>query len=329
VDVFVDQLGERLAQRGHRVVMFSYTPPGPSRSYEHRTLTPPSTARSRLRRMLVAPLRLNWLDTSGLDVLHLAGDDWFYVRRRVATVRTLYGSAYYEARYATRARRRVSQYVTYGLEVLADRLATASYGINPAPGPGAGRTGYLRLAVELPPAQDVERHGSPLVLFVGTWNGRKRGQLLHETFRREILPKVPEARLVMVSDHCEPGPGVEWVAHPTDEELADLYRAAWVFCLPSTYEGFGLPYIEAMAQGTPVVATSNPGSRFILDGGRCGILTDEHGLGRDIATLLLDRDARSALAQRGLERVADFGWREVLDAHERAYREAIRARVSA
>ncbi|MGA2928383.1 MAG: glycosyltransferase family 4 protein [Solirubrobacteraceae bacterium] len=325
VDVFVDRLGEQLARRGHRVVMFTYSPPVANRSYEHRGFEPRSTATTRLRRMLVAPMRLNALDTSGLDVLHLHGDDWFYVRRQVATVRTLHGSAYYEARYATRTRRRVSQYVTYGLEMLAERLATASYGVNPSPGPGAGRTGHLPLAVDLPAVDSLERPGPPLVLFVGTWAGRKRGQLLHETFLRDILPQVPDASLVMVCDHCDPGPSVRWIARPTDEELAGLYRSAWVFCMPSTYEGFGLPYLEAMAQGTPVVATTNPGSRFVLDGGRFGLIAAEHELGSEIAKLLLDGDIRSKLATRGLERARQFGWEALLGQHERAYREAIRA----
>ena len=236
-----------------------------------------------------------------------------------------HGSAFYEARFATRTRRRVSQYVTYGLELLADRLATGSYGVNPTRGPGAGRTGHLPLAVDLPAVDSLERSNPPLVLFVGTWAGRKRGKLLHETFVRDVLPQVPDARLVMVSDHCEPGPRVRWVARPTDEELVELYRSAWVFCMPSTYEGFGIPYLEAMAQGTPVVSTSNPGSLFVLDGGRCGLITADHELGREIAKLLLDGDSRDVLARRGLERARRFGWEALLDQHERAYREAITA----
>ena len=56
-------------------------------------------------------------------------------------------------------------------------------------------------------------------------------------------------------------PGVTYHTGITDEALAGLYRRAWVYASPSTYEGFGLPYLEAMACGTPVVASPNPGSR--------------------------------------------------------------------
>ena len=325
VDVFVDRLAERLARRGHRVVLFTYSPQAAGRSYQLQTLEPRSTATSRLRRMFVAPVRLNSLDTTDLDVLHLHGDDWFYVRRRLPTVRTFHGSALYEAQHAARARRRISQYVTYGLEFAAARLATRCYGVIPGDGPGYRTAGNLPLAVDLPRVETFRRTGPPVVLFVGTLRGRKRGSVLHDVFQREVLPRVPDARLVMVSDHCEPGTNVEWVRRPSDDELVELYRSAWLFCLPSSYEGFGLPYIEAMAQGTPVVAANNPGACFVLEGGRHGILADDDALGRQIAALLQDEEARTALAQAGRRRAADFGWDQLIEQHERVYREAIGA----
>jgi glycosyltransferase involved in cell wall biosynthesis len=273
--------------------------------------------------MAIAPARLNRLDTSDLDVLHLHGDDWFYLRRRVATVRTFHGSALYEARFATRARRQVSQYVTYGLELIAGRLATSTYGVNPAPEPLQRIEGHLPLAVALPDRVSSERPGPPTILFVGTWEGRKRGRMLHRAFSRDVLPHVPDARLVMVSEHCEPGPGVDWVKRPSDAALAELYRTAWLFCMPSSYEGFGLPYIEAMSHGTPVITTPNPGSRFVLDGGRCGRIVAQERLGEEITSLIRDPGARAALAAVGRERAADFGWAALIDRHERAYRSAI------
>ena len=64
-----------------------------------------------------------------------------------------------------------------------------------------------------------------------------------------------------------------------DAELASLYRRAWAYVTPSTYEGFGLPYLEAMACGTPVVATPNPGSVEILDHGKYGVLAADEEFG--------------------------------------------------
>ncbi|MEI5579328.1 glycosyltransferase, partial [Streptomyces brasiliscabiei] len=84
-------------------------------------------------------------------------------------------------------------------------------------------------------------------------------------FQREVLPHIPDARLEMVCRDAppDPGPGVEVLGALNDEELVAAYQRAWVFCLPSDYEGFGIPYAEAMACGVPVVATENPGARYV------------------------------------------------------------------
>lgn len=52
-----------------------------------------------------------------------------------------------------------------------------------------------------------------------------------------------------------PDDGVRVLGKVSLERLTEFYRRAWLFCLPSSYEGFGVPYIEAMASGTAVVAT--------------------------------------------------------------------------
>jgi glycosyltransferase involved in cell wall biosynthesis len=68
-----------------------------------------------------------------------------------------------------------------------------------------------------------------------------------------VLPQTPDATLYMVTDQCPDHPQVERIDRPTDEELASLYRSAWVFAYPSVYEGCGIPYVEAMAQPCYVV----------------------------------------------------------------------------
>jgi glycosyltransferase involved in cell wall biosynthesis len=322
VDVLVDRVSRRLADRGHDVRVYSYSPRPAGATYDHVGLRPRWLARSRTGRMAIAPVLLNGLDTGGLDVLHLHGDDWLYVRRPLPTVRTFYGSALHEARTATRVRRRASQLAIFGLEVLASRRATATYALTPGRDRVYRPRQALGCGVDLHPAGDEQRAEVPTILFVGTWSGRKRGALLGRAFADHVLPRHPTAELVMVSDRVEPAPGVRWVDRPSDEELRALYRAAWVFCLPSAYEGLGIPYLEAMAAGTPVVATPNPGAGHLLGGG-AGVLATPDRLGEVLADLLGDPARRRELSHRGLERAGEYDWDTVCDQYERAYRAAI------
>jgi glycosyltransferase involved in cell wall biosynthesis len=318
VDVLIHRVAGRLAERGHQVRVFSYSAKPGGAPYEHVRLRPHALATSRAGRIAVAPLRLNALDTRGLDVLHLHGDDWFYVRRRVPTVRTFYGSALDEARTATRMRRRASQAVVFGLELLASRLATASYGLIPGRDGMYRVRGALACGVEVRPAARRDRARTPTILFVGTWSGRKRGALLARAFADQVRTRHPDARLIMVSDVVEPGPGVEWLERPSDETLDGLYREAWVFCLPSSYEGLGIPYLEALARGTPVVATPNPGAEYLLSQGG-GMIAEPADLGDALNRILGDCKLHAALADQAVERAAEFDWDAVCQGYEQAY----------
>jgi len=101
--------------------------------------------------------------------------------------------------------------------------------------------------------------------------------------------------------------------------LIDRYHRAWVFCLPSSYEGFGIPYAEALAAQLPVVATPNDGSRYILDNGRAGVLCQPEQLGEEILSLLTDAKRRTELEQSGLSRAQDFDLRLIAAQYEKAY----------
>ena len=323
VDILINHLANTLTARGHEVTIWSYSPAPADASYGHVQLLPQNTATRQLKRLLIAPARLNRVSFGGADVLHLHGDDWFYLRRPLPTVRTLYGSALYEMRYATRARRAISQAAIVPLEALACLLATRAYGMIPGDGPVHRLDGYLPGAAAPDDGPPEPRSERPSVLFVGTWKGRKRGALLRDEFVRHVLPAHPDAELWCVSDFCEESDSVRWIQTPSDDELAQLFRRAWVFCLPSSYEGFGLPYVEAMARGVPVVATANPGARFITREGRDGLIVRDEELGSTLAALLGDPARRARLADAGLARAADVTWEQAAERHEAAYRDAI------
>lgn len=107
-----------------------------------------------------------------------------------------------------------------------------------------------------------------------------------------------------------------------DEDLPALYNLAEVFALPSLYEGFGLPPLEAMACGTPVV-TSNISSlpEVVGDAGLMVEPMDVAGLAGDIGRLLEDGALHQEMVRRGLARAQEFTWeraaRQLLAVYER------------
>jgi len=106
-----------------------------------------------------------------------------------------------------------------------------------------------------------------------------------------------------------------------DEDLPALYSAAEVFVFPSLYEGFGLPPLEAMACGTPVVASNAASLPEVL--GDAALLfdpLDEEAMTGAMVRALTDPDLRESLRARGLARASQFTWertaRETLNVYE-------------
>jgi glycosyltransferase involved in cell wall biosynthesis len=320
VEVFVDRLAEALTGRGHEVVVFTYSAAPGDATYRTHRLRPYATEHRRLLRQYGSPWLLNLQSFAGFDVAHFHGDDWFFLRRRVPVVRTFHGSALLEATSATSLKRRLDKGLVFPLELLAKRLATASYGVGVDSETIYRTDGLLNLGIDraIPPRPSP----NPSILFVGTWQGRKRGAFLHETFSRQVRAAVPNAELWMVSDHCEPAAGVRWIQAPSDAELSELMSQAWAFCLPSSYEGFGLPYLEAMAHGVPAIGSPNPGARLLLGDG-CGILAADAELGERLVGVLGDGALRESLAAKGYERAEEYSWERMTARHEEAYRGAI------
>ena len=317
----VHELATELVRRGHSVDVFSECPPMPGAVYGHHRVRLSGSLRTfrfatRLRRM----------DFSGYDVLHAHGDDYWMWRRRVPRhVRTLHGSCFEEARTVRGVKEKVRMIALGFSEVLASLAADTTVVVSPST-----RRWVPWVRDVVPNGVDTDRFrpsdtspaDRPTVLFVGTWYGRKRGAALAEAFAADVLPAIPDAELQLVTQDApsDLGPGVRVLGRLSDEALADAYRRAWVFCLPSDYEGFGIPYAEALASGTPVVATPNVGARYVLDDGRAGVIVDLPELGRALVELLGDSARRERMREAGLARAREFALTSVVDRYEAIYR---------
>ncbi|MFD4502644.1 glycosyltransferase family 4 protein [Streptomyces sp. NPDC058457] len=163
-------------------------------------------------------------------------------------------------------------------------------------------------------------------------------------FLVEALAKVrtehPAAHLVVVGKRPTEGPvaqamerygldgAVEFVKGISDAELVDLVRSAEVACVPSLYEGFSLPAAEAMATGTPLVATTGGAIPEVAgrDGETCLAVPpgDAGALAAGLTRLLGDPELRRRLGHAGRERVLrHYTWARAAEGTVARYREAI------
>jgi glycosyltransferase involved in cell wall biosynthesis len=161
--------------------------------------------------------------------------------------------------------------------------------------------------------------GGGFVLFVGAIQARKDPLAAADAAAAVGLP------LVVVGPEKEPGLANELRARGADlrgwvdqQELARLYRGAAALVLPSRFEGFGVPVLEAMASGTPVVLSDDAALREVA--GDAGVYADGGDLGAALRRVLGERARWSAA---GLERAAAFSWEDSARRTAGVYRQVI------
>ena len=195
----------------------------------------------------------------------------------------------------------------------------------------------IRVAPLAPTRHDVTPSTrEPFILAVGANEPRKRISELIQAHRRyyERAVQDPEpCRLVVVGDpgsleralRAEAGPGCELRGVVSEAELADLYRRATLMVYPSAYEGFGLPILEAMSYGCPVLSARN--SSLPEAGGGVALYLDDASpepLGERLREVLSDRTGLADRGERSRAHAATFTWEQTARATLDAMREALR-----
>jgi glycosyltransferase involved in cell wall biosynthesis len=179
----------------------------------------------------------------------------------------------------------------------------------------------------------------PFLLYAGRISPQKNLVRIIEAFSAlkaelEKEGKYSDLKLIIIGDELSKHPDlrrtvvrsgmqndVRFLGFVPIDTLRIFYDVAKVFVFPSLYEGFGLPPLEAMAHGTPVL-TSNTSSLPEVVGGAAVLVNPENifEIRRALQRVLLDQPLRSRLKQRGYEQVQKFSWdssaRQVLNAYE-------------
>lgn len=202
--------------------------------------------------------------------------------------------------------------IAEALDLDRDRITVVPWGISDRFSPGVP-TGD--------PVPGLERD-APFVLTVGTLQPRKNIESALRAFEQVAEAGAQhhfvvvggrgwfDEQLVSLLNNSDLGDRIHVTGYVSDAQLIDLYRTAACFVFPSRYEGFGLPPLEAMACGAPVISSNRTSLPEVV--GDAGILVDPDD--RDAITDALEQVLGSAkfreeLAAKGIERAGQFSWR--------------------
>lgn len=338
VAIQVHRLGNALADLGHHVTVITRSARPADARYAVRPAGGPWL---RLALRLAPFLKRLWYPlwyrhaaatafAGAFDAVHVHGDGGFLAYRK-NFVRTFYGTAGLELRHSRGLKGRTAQGVSYLLERRESRLCAHSAGISPHIAeylPKVGRVIPCMLSGD-PDGAVPAKSVNPSLLFLGSRFSRKRGELALDIYRR-LRADLPSLRLTYVgpavdaeAGRADPAlAGVDFRTRVEQEELIALYRSSWLYLCLSSYEGFGVGIIEAMAHGCAVFTTPHPGADFLVEHGKTGLVADPAQAEDTLREALGDATLRFALAARALEHSRRYLPRTVAEEYLALYREA-------
>ena len=311
VSIQVHYLANALVEMGNEVTCFSFSPAPEGSLYRSHLFTWDS--KWPLVRKFIPALKFRSIKGDDFDIMHYHGDDYL-CRKNLSRVRTFYGSALQEAMHAATLLRFLYQSLFYLFEWISCLKQGKLIGIS------VNTTRSLPLVKTIIPCgvplhlfspDPSVRTSHPSILFMGGLQGRKRGDHLVRIFQESILPKYPDCTLTVVGPQNCSGRNIIYKSKLKELELVEQYRKHWIYCQVSSYEGFGVPILEAMACATAVVAVKNAGAKEIITDGVDGFCCRDADIAKCIVALIENEKLRNSFCRKGLETVKKYDIKKV------------------
>jgi len=264
----------------------------------------------------ISPLLRVTAVTTVHDVSFLIGPEWFRPRDRLLLRLSVPASIHRAAKVLT-----VSETSRADIE----RLIPSARGKTVAT-PLGTPDGFRRIAEASSIVQQRFGLSQPYALAVGTRQPRKNLPMLVRAFEQAVAKHGLPHKLALVGKSgwgpLVEGPHVRDLGYVPDEALPALYSGADAFFFPSLYEGFGLPVLEAMACGCPVVCSDGGALPEVAGDAAWVVSAADEGAWADAIGRVLDSpDLREELAAKGAERARMFSWRDTAERTAEVYRE--------
>jgi glycosyltransferase involved in cell wall biosynthesis len=321
VSVQVHRLAQQLVRNGHAVTCYSFSPAPEDAIYnvvqlEWKTGSP-------LLRKLFPAIAFRSVSLKSFDINHYHGDDYL-CKGSSRRVRTFYGSALNEALHAATVPRFMYQALFYFFEWVSCLKKGKLAGISRTTAkrlPCVRSVIYCSVPLEIYTPGETSNTPNPSLLFLGDLDSRKRGRLLVNIFHGEIIKRFPDCTLTIIGPQPCNGKNIEYIGNCTEQELIRQYQKSWGCCMPSSYEGFGVPVLEAFACGCAVVATVNSGVREVITHEVNGMVCTPETLGITVIEVLENSKLRSSLIHNGKQSARSFATEKIAGEYERFYRE--------
>jgi glycosyltransferase involved in cell wall biosynthesis len=280
-----------------------------------------------------------------VDILHMTrfAAPARYTRPLVVTVHDLIPlelPEYHASPYARLQQSLAARVVSFAARVVVPSRYVARV-VEERLGIGRHRIDVIPMGVTLPPAQRLPRYLSgPYILHTGGFDVRKNLAVLLQAFKRALRELGADWRLVLVGaphsgnltvyppvrpliEKLQLQDQVVLTGRVSDREKHALYQHAAIAVSPSKSEGFGLPILEAMAHGIPVVASNLTSHPEVAGDAALLVEPTEDAIAEAFVRLAANQTLWTDLSKKGLLRAAEFPWSQTAAATIKAYRRAI------